>query len=240
MGPGRAAPRRCGGAAPRPGRGWPGGRGAARRSAIGLAGAEHEVGPAVLHRRAHQRELGRIERAVAVHEADAVALRRLQAGEAGRAEAAPGLAHHLRPEARGQLGRAVARAVVGHERAEARGHPAQHPGERRRLVEHREHHVDHGLRPLRAGPYRSRTHSSPRGADCATFGAMEAGTGAFAARTRGPELGCPSVWPSWPRPPSPTAISARASGVQLGAGLAPFLADWRPAFRPHAPSPPPC
>jgi methylthioxylose transferase len=64
---------------------------------------------------------------------------------------------------------------------------------------------------------------------------MEAGTGAFRlARTRGPELWLPLGVAVVAAATITYGFSARASGVQLGAGLAPFLADWRPAFRPTA------
>jgi hypothetical protein len=64
---------------------------------------------------------------------------------------------------------------------------------------------------------------------------MEAGTGAFAlARTKGLEMWLPLGVTLVATATIAYGISARADGVQLGAGLAPFLADWRPSFRPTA------
>lgn len=74
-----------------------------------------------------------------------------------------------------------------------------------------------------------------QGRQTPTFTGMEAGTGAFAlARTKGLELWLPLGVTLVAAATIAYGISARADGVELGAGLAPFLADWRPSFRPTA------
>ena len=59
-----------------------------------------------------------------------------QAGEAGRAEARLRLVHDARAERRGELARAVGRAVVDDDRVVAGGHALEHPGQGVALVEH--------------------------------------------------------------------------------------------------------
>jgi hypothetical protein len=67
-----------------------------------------------------------------------------QAGPAGGAEAAPGLADDRGAEAACDLGGSVRGAVVDDDRPVAIGHPPEHPGQGFGLVEHREDHVGHG------------------------------------------------------------------------------------------------
>lgn len=63
---------------------------------------------------------------------------------------------------------------------------------------------------------------------------MEAGTGALRLARRGAELWLPLGATAIAAATIAYGLNARANGVELGAGLAPFLADWRPAFRPTA------
>ena len=63
---------------------------------------------------------------------------------------------------------------------------------------------------------------------------MEAGTGALRLARRGAELWLPLGATALAAATIAYGLGARANDVQLGAGLAPFLADWRPAFRPTA------
>ncbi len=63
---------------------------------------------------------------------------------------------------------------------------------------------------------------------------MEAGTGALRLARRGPELWLPLGVTAVALATIAYGLGARANGVELGAGLAPFLADWRPALRPTA------
>lgn len=63
---------------------------------------------------------------------------------------------------------------------------------------------------------------------------MEAGTGALRLARRGAELWLPLAATAIAAATIAYGLNARANGVELGAGLAPFLADWRPAFRPTA------
>jgi methylthioxylose transferase len=63
---------------------------------------------------------------------------------------------------------------------------------------------------------------------------MEAGTGALRLARRGPEWWVPAVGTALVAATVAVGLAARASGVRLGAGLAPFLADWRPVVRPSA------
>ena len=70
-------------------------------------------------------------------------LGRRQPGEAGGAEAALRLADdHERRGSRATLGRAVGRAVVDDDRPVAGRNRGEHPGNRLRLVEHGQDHVD--------------------------------------------------------------------------------------------------
>jgi hypothetical protein len=115
----------------------------------GAAGAEDEAGLAGEHRRRHAREVARVERGVAVHEADDLGARGGQAREAGRAEPGHRLADDLGAELCGQLARAVGRPVVDHDRCVAVGHPLEHPRQCRALVEDGEDDVRHGLRRYR-------------------------------------------------------------------------------------------
>jgi phytoene synthase len=104
---------------------------------------EHEVGLPGGDRTGHERQVGPVEGAVAVHEADDVVGGGGQAGEAGRAEAPEGLVHHERTEPGGDLGRAVGRAVVDDDRpvpGRKRGEDAREGGA---LVEDRQDHVGH-------------------------------------------------------------------------------------------------
>jgi hypothetical protein len=63
---------------------------------------------------------------------------------------------------------------------------------------------------------------------------MEAGTGALRPARRGPELWVPAAGFALVSATVAVGLTARAGGVELGAGLAPFLADWRPAVHPTA------
>jgi hypothetical protein len=67
------------------------------------AGTEHQVGLLLEDGGGDGGELGGVERAVAVHEADDVVGGGGQAGEAGGAEAPSGLADHLGPQTAGHL-----------------------------------------------------------------------------------------------------------------------------------------
>jgi hypothetical protein len=73
-----------------------------------------------------------------------------QPGVAGRPEAALRDVDDLRAPGTGDVGGPVGRAVVGHDRAVATRHPVEDPGQRRRLVEARQHDVDR--HPARPGP----------------------------------------------------------------------------------------
>ena len=97
-GRGRSRARRCGGAARARAPRWRPGRAAASARRARAAGAEHQVGGAGRDRVGDARQLARVERAVAVHEAHDSSSRGAQAGEAGGAEAGPRLAHHARAE----------------------------------------------------------------------------------------------------------------------------------------------
>ncbi len=112
---------------------------------VGRSGAEDEVGPAVEHRGGHPPQVGRVEGAVAVHEADDAVGRvgRQQAGVAGGAEAAAGLVHHPGPAGAGDVGRSVVGAVVDHDGGEALGHGRQQVGEGAGLVEDGDDDVGH-------------------------------------------------------------------------------------------------
>src|SRR5829696_4962271 len=110
----------------------------------GAAGAEHEVRGPGRDRVDDARELARVERRVAVHEADDVGVGGAQAREAGRAEARLRLVHDAGAERRGELARAVARAVVDDDRVVAAGHALEHPGQGVALVEHRQDDLGHG------------------------------------------------------------------------------------------------
>jgi methylthioxylose transferase len=63
---------------------------------------------------------------------------------------------------------------------------------------------------------------------------MEADAGALRLARRGPELWIPVLGFALIAATVAFGLTARMSGVQLGAGLAPFLADWRPILRPSA------
>jgi hypothetical protein len=115
----------------------------------GAAGAEDEVGAAARDGVRDARQLARVERGVAVHEAHDVALGGLQAGPAGGAEAAPRLVHDLRAELRGERARAVGGAVVDHDRHVAGRHRAEYPGQGLALVEDGEDDGDHVRLSLR-------------------------------------------------------------------------------------------
>ncbi len=60
---------------------------------------------------------------------------------------------------------------------------------------------------------------------------MEAGTGALRATRRGAELWLPLGATAIGAATIAYGLGTQASGGRLGAGLAPFLADWRPALR---------
>ena len=112
---------------------------------VGVAGAEHHVGPAVEDGLGDAAQVGRVEGAVAVHEADDAVGRvgRQQAGPAGGAEAAAGLVDHPRPAGPGQVGGAVVRPVVDDDGGEAVGHGRQQVREGAGLVEHGDDDVGH-------------------------------------------------------------------------------------------------
>jgi methylthioxylose transferase len=63
---------------------------------------------------------------------------------------------------------------------------------------------------------------------------MEAGTGALRLARRGPDFWVPALGLALIAATVAVGLTARANGVRLGAGLAPFLADWRPVLRPTA------
>jgi hypothetical protein len=63
---------------------------------------------------------------------------------------------------------------------------------------------------------------------------MEAGTGALRLARRGSEFWVPVLGFALLTATVAVGLTARANGVRLGAGLAPFLAEWRPALRPSA------
>jgi methylthioxylose transferase len=63
---------------------------------------------------------------------------------------------------------------------------------------------------------------------------MEAGSDALRLARRGAELWVPALGFAGLAATVAVGLTARANGVQLGAGLAPFLADWRPILRPSA------
>ena len=111
--------------------------------ALRAAGAEHEIGRAGRDRLGHPRQLPRVERRVAVHEADDLGARRGQPREAGGAEAGARLVHDARAERGGELAGAVGRAVVDDDRLVARGHALEHPRQRRALVEDRQDDLVH-------------------------------------------------------------------------------------------------
>ena len=125
--------------------------------AAATAGAEHEVGGAATHRLRDERQLTRVERRVAVHEADDVTPRGPQPGEARGAEAGLRLEHHARAERGGELARAVGRPVVDHDRLVAGRHALQHPRQRLTLVQDRKDHVHNGTPIPATHPARLRT-----------------------------------------------------------------------------------
>ena len=104
------------------------GRAAARRRGVGAARAEHEVGVAGGDRVGDARQLARVERRVAVHEADDVG-RRAARSPAKQAAPNPGRGSRTTraPSARGELARAVGRAVVDDDRRVARRASARAP-----------------------------------------------------------------------------------------------------------------
>ena len=108
--------------------------------------AEHEVGLAAPHRPGDPRQLARVERAVAVHEADDSTRRGAQPREAGRAEAAAGSCTTLAPSRRGDLGGAVAWTRCRPRAARTRAASREHPGIASCLVEHGKDHLDHSPR----------------------------------------------------------------------------------------------
>jgi methylthioxylose transferase len=63
---------------------------------------------------------------------------------------------------------------------------------------------------------------------------MEAGTRALRRARRGPDFWVPALGLALIAATVAVGLTARANGVRLGAGLAPFLADWRPELRPTA------
>jgi methylthioxylose transferase len=72
------------------------------------------------------------------------------------------------------------------------------------------------------------------GAAGPTVPPMEAGTDALRPARRGSELWVPALGFALLGATVAVGLAARANGVRLGAGLAPFLADWRPLLRPSA------
>ena len=63
---------------------------------------------------------------------------------------------------------------------------------------------------------------------------MEAGSDALRLARRGGELWVPALGFAALAATVTVGLTATANGVRLGAGLAPFLADWRPVLRPSA------
>ena len=113
----------------------------------GPAGAEDEVGPAGQHRRRPPAEVGRVERAVAVHEADDAVVRvgGQQAGPAGGAEAAAGLVDHDgAPPARAMSAEPSVEPLSTTMAVKPGGHGRQQAGQGAGLVEDGDHDVGHG------------------------------------------------------------------------------------------------
>ena len=109
--------------------------------------AEHEVRVALDHERDEPGEVAGIEGAVGVEDRDELRLGRDDPGVHRGAEPAPRLEDHRRAERPRDLRGAVRRAVVDDDRAVALRQRREHPGQRRRLVEAGQHHVDRHGRP---------------------------------------------------------------------------------------------
>jgi methylthioxylose transferase len=201
------------------------------RASLGTACADDEVGRARLHAVGHARKVARVERAVAVHEADDRRARREQPGVARGAESPPRLGHHAGAEPRGEVGAPVAGAVVDDERAEGGRHSAEHPGQRLGLVEHREDDLDHAADGT-GGPLRNSNEAglgvpAPR-RPAYGVAAMEAITTGAARAGRGAQLWVPAAVFAVAAATIAYGFAAQAAGAELGASLAPFLWDWRP------------
>ena len=144
----RAAEPRCAGAARGRARGWPGGRAPARRRA--RAGGAPSIRSA-RRRRAPDRPPPGSSRGSSEPSQSMKQTTSASAALRPAKQAAPkprrGSLTTRAPSSRGELRRAVGRAVVGHERAVALRHPLEHPRQGLGLVEHGEDHVDH--RPAR-------------------------------------------------------------------------------------------
>src|SRR5207244_1748339 len=149
-----------------------------------------------------------------------------------RTEPEAGFGYDRRSELPGELCRLVGGAVVGDDRAVARGHPAEHPRQRLRLVEHREDDVGHerharwgSLRISNASAKRllarvpsGRWRHARRSAPWVCAAGSPAGTRAgFRTSSR----------PAWPQPSQRASWRARAA---TPAALAPRLVD-----RPRSP-----
>ena len=94
-----------------------------------------------------RRQLARVERAVAVHEADDVAwLAAAAPRSTPRRSRAAARATTRAPSRRATSAEPSRRAVVDDERREAGRHRGEHAGDRLRLVEHGEDHLDHARR----------------------------------------------------------------------------------------------
>ncbi len=230
---------RCGGAAPA--RATPVGEPGVQRpgARLALAGAERR---GRRRRRATasatRGSSARIERAVAVHEADDLRARP-RSSPAKQAAPKPRRGSRDHRERRGARRSRPSRRSSRCRRRAARNPSGSRPstqGMRRGLVEHGEDDVDHGRRTVRPGPYEARTPAlrAPQGGLELKVSAMEAGTGALRVARTAPELWLPGSWPRCRARTRRVRLVARANGVQLGAGLAPLLAGWRPVLRPSA------
>ena len=102
---------------------------------------DRQVGAALADVVQQPRELGGVERAVAVHERDVLGRGRLQTRVHRGAVPGPALGHDRRAVAPGDGGGVVGRAVVDDDHAVGVGHARQQPLQRRTLVAAREHEV---------------------------------------------------------------------------------------------------
>src|SRR5215831_17225578 len=194
------------------------------------APTQHQVDHAVRDRTADDREVGRLERTVRVHDADDVAGRGQQPRVAGGAEPALRDVHDRGAVLGGDPRRAVRGAVVGHDRPESGGHPGEQPGQCAGLVEARQHHVDgfHGADASGAlrlwpviGPYGTVTagHAgsfpSPRGAWLAAMRVLVTGAAGF--------IGSHVM----------EAVAAAGYEVRGLDSLSPAVHDGRPSYLPN-------
>ena len=98
------------------------------------------------HRRHQPGQVARVERGIAVEEADDLTVGGSQPGNAGCAVSLLGGPDDSRAETTGDSSGTVCGPVVHDDRAVPGRHPTQHPRQRRRLVEAGDDHVDETLR----------------------------------------------------------------------------------------------